>query len=38
MKVPQVLLSGNHNKIEAWRKEQALLRTKKRRKDLLRRH
>ncbi|MDQ6989731.1 MAG: tRNA (guanosine(37)-N1)-methyltransferase TrmD [Mariprofundaceae bacterium] len=30
--VPAVLLSGNHAKIEAWRKEQALLRSKQRKK------
>jgi tRNA (guanine37-N1)-methyltransferase len=35
MKVPEVLLSGNHSDIEKWRKEQALERTKKRRPDLL---
>ncbi|WP_085992410.1 tRNA (guanosine(37)-N1)-methyltransferase TrmD [Oceanobacillus senegalensis] len=35
MKVPDVLLSGNHAKIEAWRKEQSLKRTYERRKDLL---
>ena len=34
-KVPEVLLSGNHAKIEAWKKEQSLLRTKKYRPDLL---
>ena len=34
-KVPQVLLSGNFPKIEEWRHEQALERTKKRRPDLL---
>lgn len=34
-KVPQVLLSGDHKKIEEWRKEKAILRTKKRRPDLL---
>lgn len=33
--VPEILLSGNHQKIASWRKEQALGRTKKRRKDLL---
>lgn len=33
--VPEVLLSGNHAAIEAWRREQALLRTKERRPDLL---
>lgn len=34
-KVPEVLLSGNHEKIEAWRHEQSLQRTKERRPDLL---
>ncbi len=33
-KVPEVLLSGNHKKIEEWRKEQSLERTRKRRPDL----
>jgi tRNA (guanine37-N1)-methyltransferase len=33
--VPDVLLSGNDAKIEAWRNEQALKRTKERRPDLL---
>lgn len=33
--VPDVLLSGNHAKIEAWKKEQAIKRTKKNRPDLL---
>ncbi|MBU0997078.1 MAG: tRNA (guanosine(37)-N1)-methyltransferase TrmD [Firmicutes bacterium] len=33
--VPEVLLSGNHQEIEKWRKEQALNRTKERRPDLL---
>lgn len=33
--VPEILLSGNHAKIEKWRKEQALKRTKKHRPDLL---
>jgi tRNA (guanine37-N1)-methyltransferase len=33
--VPKVLKSGNHAKIDAWRKEQALERTKARRPDLL---
>ena len=32
--VPEVLLSGHHAKIEEWRKEQALLRTKEKRPDL----
>lgn len=34
-KVPEVLLSGNPQMIEQWREEQALLRTKQRRPDLL---
>lgn len=34
-KVPSVLLSGNHQKVEEWRREQAILRTKERRPDLL---
>ena len=34
-KVPKVLLSGNHAKIEAWRKAEAFKRTKNRRPDLL---
>ncbi|MDD5254859.1 MAG: tRNA (guanosine(37)-N1)-methyltransferase TrmD [Candidatus Omnitrophica bacterium] len=33
--VPAVLLSGDHKKIEAWRKKEALARTRKRRPDLL---
>ena len=33
--VPPVLLSGNHKKINEWRKEQSLKRTKERRPDLL---
>jgi tRNA (guanine37-N1)-methyltransferase len=32
--VPEVLLSGDHKKIEAWRKKQALKRTQERRPDL----
>jgi tRNA (guanine37-N1)-methyltransferase len=35
MKVPDVLLSGNHAEIEKWRREQAKLRTEKQRPDLL---
>jgi len=35
MKVPKILLSGNHKKIAEWRAEQAIKRTKKRRPDLL---
>ena len=34
-KVPEILLSGNFPKIEEWRHEQALERTKKRRPDIL---
>jgi len=33
--VPEVLLSGDHGKIERWRREQALLRTFTRRPDML---
>ncbi|UDQ97118.1 tRNA (guanosine(37)-N1)-methyltransferase TrmD [Lentisphaerota bacterium WC36G] len=35
MKVPEVLLSGNHKKIAEWRKEQSLARTKLVRPELL---
>ena len=35
MKVPEVLLSGNHAEIEKWRRQQAKLRTEKQRPDLL---
>ena len=35
--VPEVLLSGNHGEIARWRREQSLLRTAKRRPDLLER-
>jgi len=35
MRVPEVLLSGNHAEIEKWRLEQAKQRTKERRRDLL---
>ncbi len=35
MKVPDILLSGDHGKIAEWRREQALERTKKWRPDLL---
>ena len=34
-KVPEVLLSGDPSKVEAWREEQAYIRTKTRRPDLL---
>jgi len=33
--VPEILLSGNHAKIEKWRREQSLRRTLKRRPDLM---
>ena len=35
MKVPDVLLSGNHAEIERWRREAALLKTRRNRPDLL---
>jgi tRNA (guanine37-N1)-methyltransferase len=35
MKVPDVLLSGNHKEIEKWRKQQSLEKTKTQRPDLL---
>ncbi len=35
MKVPEVLLSGDHKKIEQWRHEQSIERTRKNRPDLL---
>ena len=34
-RVPQILLSGDHAKVDAWRREQSLLRTAQRRPDLL---
>jgi tRNA (guanine37-N1)-methyltransferase len=34
-KVPEILLSGHHAKIKAWRRQQALQRTFERRPDLL---
>jgi tRNA (guanine37-N1)-methyltransferase len=34
LKVPEILLSGDHAKIAQWRKEQALARTRERRPDL----
>lgn len=33
--VPEILLSGNHGAVESWRREQARLRTERRRPDLL---
>ncbi len=35
LQVPEILLSGHHAKIEAWRRQEALVRTAKRRPDLL---
>ena len=35
LKVPEVLLSGNHGKIDKWRKEKAVETTKRKRPDLL---
>ena len=34
-KVPAILLSGDHAKVDAWRREQSILRTAQRRPDLL---
>lgn len=34
LKVPDVLVSGNHQEVDKWRREQSLLRTKEIRKDL----
>lgn len=34
-KVPEILLSGHHAKIEEWRRKQSILRTMKRRPDLM---
>ena len=36
LRVPAILLSGDHKKIESWRKKEALKRTKLRRPDMLR--
>jgi tRNA (guanine37-N1)-methyltransferase len=35
MKVPEVLLSGNHAEIEKWRRQEALKRTREKRRDLI---
>ncbi|GAK55955.1 tRNA (guanine-N(1)-)-methyltransferase [Candidatus Vecturithrix granuli] len=35
MQVPEVLISGNHKKIDEWRQQEAIQRTKQRRPDLL---
>ncbi|HAE87324.1 TPA: tRNA (guanosine(37)-N1)-methyltransferase TrmD, partial [Candidatus Marinimicrobia bacterium] len=34
LKVPDVLLSGHHARIEAWRQEERIKKTKERRPDL----
>lgn len=34
-RVPDILLSGDHGRVDRWRREQALLRTRQRRPDLL---
>ena len=34
MKVPEVLLSGNHKKIDEYRRERSIIKTFKNRKDL----
>jgi tRNA (guanine37-N1)-methyltransferase len=38
LKVPEVLLSGDHQAVAAWRREQSLARTRARRPDLIRTH
>ena len=38
MQVPDVLISGNHKKIEEWRQQEAIKRTKQRRPDLFEQH
>ena len=38
MKVPDVLLSGNHKEIEKWKNEQSIKLTQERRQDLLNNH
>jgi tRNA (guanine37-N1)-methyltransferase len=35
MEVPDILLSGDHERVDDWREEQRLIRTKVRRPDLL---
>ena len=35
LKVPEVLLSGDHAKVDAWRRQQSVKRTRQRRPDLL---
>jgi tRNA (guanine37-N1)-methyltransferase len=38
LKTPAVLLSGDHKKIEKWRKQQSFIRTRKRRPDLIKKY
>ena len=38
MAVPEVLLSGDHAKVDKWRHEQSLLRTMERRFDLFKKY
>ena len=38
MKVPEILVSGNHKEIKAWREEQMLKRTLLRRKDMIKKN
>ncbi len=38
MRVPEVLLNGNHKEIAAWRMEQSILKTRKNRPDLYRKY
>ena len=35
MKVPEILLSGHHANVEKWRREQSIIRTLKKRPDLI---
>ena len=35
MKVPDILLSGDHKKIQAWRDDQMKMRTMEKRRDLI---
>jgi len=37
-RVPEILLSGNHQKIAEWRRARALEQTQQRRQDLLKSH
>ena len=38
LSVPEVLLSGHHEKIEAWRQDQKIERTRERRPDLYKKY